>query len=119
MSGEPLARLVGESKALVLPSEWYENAPMSVLEAYGLGRPVIGADIGGIPELIREGETGFKARSGDPEDLARAMTRMTGIGAEARARMGAAGRAWVLEDFSPEAYRDRLIALYRDLGVAA
>ncbi|PZQ18905.1 MAG: glycosyl transferase [Ancylobacter novellus] len=119
MSGEPLARLIGESKALVLPSEWYENAPMSVLEAYGLGRPVVGAEIGGIPELIREGETGFSARSGDAGDLARAMTRMTEVGAAARARMGVAGRAWALEDFSPAAHRDRLLGLYRELGVAA
>ncbi len=47
LSGEKLHRLIGESRALVLPSEWYENAPISVLETYALQRPVIGAAIGG------------------------------------------------------------------------
>lgn len=119
VSGEPLVRLIGESKALVLPSEWYENAPMSVLEAYGLGTPVIGAAIGGIPELVREGETGLLARSGDPEDLAARMSQMSAIGTDGRRRMGAAGREWALADFSPQAHRERLLALYRELGVAA
>ena len=119
VSGESLLRLIGEARALVLPSEWYENAPMSVLEAYGLGTPVIGARIGGIPELVREEETGLLARSGDAEDLAAALSRMAAFGSERRGQMGAAGREWVLADFSPEAHRDRLLSLYRELGVAA
>ncbi|MFC3691673.1 glycosyltransferase family 4 protein [Chenggangzhangella methanolivorans] len=119
VSGQPLLQLIGESRALVLPSEWYENAPMSVLEAYGLGTPILGARIGGIPELVREGETGLLARSGDVEDLAGAMSRMAALRSGERRRMGAAGREWVLADFSQNAHRDRLLALYRDLGVAA
>lgn len=119
VSGEALQRLIGEARALVLPSEWYENAPMSVLEAYGLGTPVIGAAIGGIPELVREGETGSLARSGDAEDLAARMSRMAAIGSGARRAMGAAGREWALADFSPQAHRERLLALYAELGVAA
>lgn len=119
VSGEPLQRLIGEAKALVLPSEWYENAPMSVLEAYGLGTPVIGARIGGIPELVREGETGLLARSGDAEDLAARMSELASVGSQARRRMGAIGREWALKDFSPHAHRDRLLDLYRELGVAA
>ena len=49
LTGEALHHQVGRARAVVLPSEWYENAPMSVLEAYGLGKPVIGARIGGFP----------------------------------------------------------------------
>ena len=54
LSGAALHEAVRSARAVVLPSEWYENAPMSVLEAYALGKPVIGARIGGIPELIRD-----------------------------------------------------------------
>tara|TARA_Y100000815_G_scaffold232876_2_gene223828 strand:- start:60423 stop:61709 length:1287 start_codon:yes stop_codon:yes gene_type:complete len=112
VSGEALHRLIGESLALVLPSEWYENAPISVLEAYALGRPVIGAGIGGIPELIRAGETGVLAASGNVEDLARALSHIAGLAPAERKAMGAAGRSWVQREFSPYAYRDRMLSLY-------
>lgn len=51
-SGQELIDIVGNAKAVVLPSEWYENGPYSAIEALQLGRPIIGADIGGIPELV-------------------------------------------------------------------
>lgn len=118
LSGESLHNLIGSSRALVLPSEWYENAPISLLEAYALGRPVVGSAIGGIPEMIRIGETGATAASGDAEDLARALTDMAALGPTARAGMGAAGRAWISRDFSAAAYRDRTLDLYATLGAA-
>lgn len=116
-SGAALIGLIAGAKALVLPSEWYENAPVSLLEAYALNRPVIGADIGGIPEMIRAGETGLIARSGDADDLARVLSEMDAIGATRRAAMGAAGRAWVGEEFSSTAYRNRMTDIYGQLGV--
>ncbi len=58
-TGEALTKLIGEARASVIPSEWYENCPMSVLESLTLGTPVIGANIGGIPELIRDGKDGI------------------------------------------------------------
>lgn len=115
VSGPALRNLIAGARALVLPSEWYENAPVSLLEAYGLGRPVIGTDIGGIPELIRADHTGLIARPADPEHLAAVLARMEGLGATRRAQMGAAGRDWVAQDFSAAVYRDRMLALYGQL----
>lgn len=51
-SGQELIDLVGNAKAVILPSEWYENGPYSAIEALQLGRPIIGSELGGIPELI-------------------------------------------------------------------
>lgn len=116
LSGEALHGLIGSSKALVLPSEWYENAPISVLEAYALGRPVIGARIGGIPEMIREGETGMLSTPGDAKSLADALAGMAARGAAGRAAMGRAGRQWIATEFSAAAYRERTLALYAALG---
>ncbi|MFK3666417.1 glycosyltransferase family 4 protein [Ochrobactrum teleogrylli] len=116
VSGERLHRLIGEAKALILPSEWYENAPISILEAYALGVPVIGADIGGIPEMIVPGETGMVARTGDAEDLARVMSEAASLPPQARRRMGRLGRTWAGREFSPEAYRNRTLELYAELG---
>ncbi|HXV31690.1 MAG TPA: glycosyltransferase family 4 protein, partial [Sinorhizobium sp.] len=118
LSGEKLHRLIGESRALVLPSEWYENAPISVLETYALGRPVIGAAIGGIPEMVREGETGLLAAAGNVEDLARALREMAALSPAARMLMGAEGRSWIASEFSAGAYRSRTLDLYATLGVA-
>ena len=116
VAGEALHRLIGEARALVLPSEWYENAPVSVLEAYALGTPVIGAAIGGIPELIADGETGLLAESGNVADLARVLSRMAERSPASRARLGASGRAWVSRDFTAAAYRDRMLTTYDALG---
>ena len=119
VTGEKLHRLIGEARALVLPSEWYENAPVSILEAYALGTPVIGARIGGIPEMIREGETGLTAEAGNAGDLAAQLSQMAALPLAERNAMGLAGREWILRDFSAESYRNRMLALYADLGVSA
>lgn len=66
-SGQELIDIVGNAKAVVLPSEWYENGPYSAIEALQLGRPIIGSDIGGIPELV-DGN-GFLYESGNVKDL--------------------------------------------------
>ncbi len=57
---------------MVVPSIWYENNPLSVIESLCMGTPVIGAEVGGIPELIREGD-GMLFRMGDKEELASAI----------------------------------------------
>ena len=61
--------VVGKARFLALPSIWYENNPFSIIEALCMGTPVLGARIGGIPELITEGENGFLFTSGNETDL--------------------------------------------------
>ena len=68
-SGEELEELIREARFSIYPSEWYENCPFSVMESQMYGTPVLGARIGGIPELIKEGETGELFESGNAEEL--------------------------------------------------
>lgn len=68
-SGEALETLIREAKFSIYPSEWYENCPFSVMESQMYGTPVLGANIGGIPELIEVGETGELFKSGNADDL--------------------------------------------------
>ena len=68
-SGEKLQREVGNARFTVLSSEWRENRPYSGLESLAAQTPIIGARIGGIPELIEEGATGFVFASGDVDSL--------------------------------------------------
>ena len=69
-SGEELQREVGNARFTVLSSEWRENMPYSGLESLAAQTPIIGANIGGIPELVEEGKTGFTFEPGDANDLA-------------------------------------------------
>ena len=103
-------------KAVVIPSEWYENAPISMLESYALGVPVIGAAIGGIPELIKTNETGLIFDSGSIDDLASALRYMSELSDADVLRLGNLGRAWVETEFTKIHYRDRLLNLYSMLN---
>lgn len=116
-SGQQLRDVIQDARAIVLPSQVYENAPISVLEAYAAGRPVIGARIGGIPELIREQETGASFASGDAGELAEVLAAFAGRSDASLIEMGQAGRRWVEQDFTPQRHRELLLAEYRKLGV--
>lgn len=117
LNGDALWQAVVACRALVLPSEWYENAPMSILEAYALGRPVIGARIGGIPEMIDTGETGFLFESGNVDALAAEMERVAALPDAQLQRLGAAARQRVVRDYSNQTYFANMLALYASLGV--
>ncbi len=69
-TGDDLIRLISEARSSVCPSEWYENCLLSVMESQKYDTPVIGARIGGIPELVIEGENGLLFESGNLDDLA-------------------------------------------------
>lgn len=68
-TGEELKMLIAKAKCSVYPSEWYENCPFSVMESQLYATPVIASRMGGIPELIREGETGLTFEAGNADDL--------------------------------------------------
>ena len=118
LSGSELRAAIGSARAVVIPSEWY-RMPLSVMEASVLGRPIIGANIGGIPESIRSEETGFTFESGNVDSLVEVLERVQRLEPARLRRMGAAGRAWMRAEFSPAAYRDRMVALYQGIGVTA
>lgn len=71
--GKDLEELIRNASFVILPSECYENNPMAVVEAYCLGKPVIGSEVAGIPELIDNGKNGFLFRMGDRESLQKAI----------------------------------------------
>jgi glycosyltransferase involved in cell wall biosynthesis len=111
ISPEELRREIGNSMAVILPSEWYENNPRSVIEAFALGKPAIGARIGGIPELIRDGLTGRLFEPGDPRDLRGRILDLLGD-PEACRGMGREARALVERRFRPDEHYRGLIEIY-------
>ena len=110
--GDELRELILNSICTVLPSEWYENCPMSVLESYAYGKPVIGADIGGIPELIVDGVDGCLVPSGDQEALRERLLWMSEHRNEA-VEMGRTGRHKMETMFNADIHYERIMNVYR------
>ncbi|GAB4546860.1 MAG: glycosyltransferase family 4 protein [Thermodesulfovibrionia bacterium] len=112
LEGERLYKEVSNAHVIVIPSEWYENYPVSVMEAFTLGRPVIGSRIGGIPEMVQNGETGLTFNPGDSEDLCEKMAefihRRDNI-----IKMGRNAREFAMRVFDAESHYSRLIEIYK------
>ncbi|MCB5188072.1 glycosyltransferase family 4 protein [Methylobacillus caricis] len=116
-SGDALHTLIKQSKAIVLPSEWYENAPMSLLESMAFGKPLVVANIGGIPEMIESGETGWMFTSCDIDELADLLTSIEGTSDDKLLTYGKASRALVEERFNRDNYVSAIQNLYASVGV--
>lgn len=117
-TGHALHEAISNARAIVLPSECYENAPISIMESYALGKPVIGADIGGIPELIKEDETGVTFESTNVENLANSLVKLNNMRDNKIIEMGKAARQWVEAEYTVEKYSERLQNLYSQLGAS-
>jgi glycosyltransferase involved in cell wall biosynthesis len=113
--GRGLKRAVSRARFIVVPSEWYENSPLVIYESLAMGKPVIGAAIGGIPELIETGKDGLLFPPGDAEALRDRILRLAGH-PEILPRMGMAARAKAERLFSPSVHYERLMELYFEAG---
>jgi glycosyltransferase involved in cell wall biosynthesis len=113
-TGEDLAQLIKDSAIVVVPSEWYENCSNTVIEAFAYGKPVIGSEIGGIPEQVVHGRNGLLFPAGDSGKLAEAISLL--YRDEERIRsMGIEARKTVETKYSGERHYERLIEIYRNL----
>jgi glycosyltransferase involved in cell wall biosynthesis len=117
-SGAKLAELYRNAAFVVVPSEWYENAPMSILESFAYGKPVVGTRIGGIPELITEGEHGYLADPESPDQL-RAVIQRLWHDKEAQRSMGRNARRLVETKFTQDKRTTSLLSIYENLRCAA
>lgn len=115
-SGEGLQREVGNARFSVLSSEWRENMPYSGLESLAAQTPVIGANIGGIPELVVEGETGFAFESGNVSDLTDALIKASHVGESDYQIMQQACAKYVNERCEQSQYVRQLEDSYRRIA---
>jgi glycosyltransferase involved in cell wall biosynthesis len=113
---EPLAALYGEADAFCLPSE-RDGVPMALLEAMAAGLPVVATGVGGIGDLVVDGETGVLVAPGDPPALAAALASLAGS-EDLRHRLGAAARARVERLAEPSVLVARWREIYERQGLA-
>lgn len=113
VTGEAKQSLLANAQYLLIPSLWYENAPVAVIEAAAHGLGVIASRIGGLPEFVRDGRTGMLFEPGDAAGLA-ALIRDLRQGTIALPDLGAACRA-VLAAHTVERMVDAYLGHYRHL----
>lgn len=107
---DDVLRLMAVADMLVLSSIW-EGLPGVVLEAMASGLPVVATAVGGSPELVIEGKTGFLVPPKDPVSLTESIAKVLSLSAEERLQMGQAARVRVKENFTLE----KMVASYEEL----
>ncbi len=117
-SGEALKHIIRRCSFVVVPSQWYENCSMTVLESMAFGKPVIASRIGGIPEQVDHGKTGFLFGSGCVQELKKYMETLA-ASPDLRFTMGKAARAKVEREYSMDSHCAELLRIYTRLLAGA
>ena len=114
MDEDELNAKIERALLTIVPSRWYDNAPLATYESYLLGTPVLGADIGGIPEQIRVGETGELFRPDSENDLIDKLQALLND-PDKLARMGNEAKRYATEELTLNKHLDQLLALFESL----
>ncbi len=116
-SGENLSSLVKGAKAIVIPSEWYENSPLTLYESFSTGKPVVASRIGGLPEYVEDGVTGYTFPHKDVDALAAVLEQCLSDG-KGMNEMGRNARRRAEKMFHPDYHFEQISELYRRLAAA-
>lgn len=109
-SGKELTDIVGNARAVILPSEWYENGPYSAIESLQLGRPIIGSELGGIPELIDGNGKVFQ--HGSVEELRDILEKFPTANTQTYQEYCKRSREIFKENYMAEEHYQRLLPMY-------
>jgi len=113
-SGEELRNLISQAKLVMAPSLWYENNPLAILEAFALAKPVIGSNLGGIPELVKDGQTGYLFKPGSADDLAQKIKSLY-YNNELILQMGKNCRGWVEKNCDAQKHLEEILKIYNEV----
>lgn len=113
--GEELFSYIRNSSFVLVPSEWYENNPLTIVEAYSSGKPVIGSNIGGIPELIIEEKTGYLFSMGDSMELEAKINKALQLTESEYLEMSETAYRFACYKFSEKTHYRDLLNIYREV----
>ncbi len=111
IANQDVAAMLNKATMVLVPSRWQEPFPIVCLEAGMMARPVVASRVGGIPELVQDGETGLLVESEKPQALAHAIESLLG-NPDRMSVMGARARRHVMDRFGFEAYTEQHLAWY-------
>ncbi len=111
--GLELQELIQNASFVVVPSEWYENNPLAIIESFMAGTPVIGSDIGGIPELVADGKTGYIFHPKSCEELKDAIMRAWSLPEGKYKQMSDEAKRFAIDNFSEDNHYNRLMENYQ------
>lgn len=109
--------LISNSSFIIVSSECYENNPMTIVEGYSYGKPVIGSRIGGIPELIEEGTTGYQYEMGNHTELSEVITKANSLSDNSYKAISGNAREFAIENFSDTGHYQKLMEIYKTMLV--
>ena len=104
--------LIDNAYFIVIPSEWYENNPMSIIESYAHSTPVIASNIGGIPEIVIEGKTGFLFESKNEIKLNKKIKQSLEIQPNEYFKMSEEAKSFAQVNFNSTVYYNKLMSVY-------
>ncbi|MFJ9383227.1 glycosyltransferase [Peribacillus sp. NPDC101481] len=115
-SGDELHNEISSSKATIIPSTWHEVFGLTIIESYSAGTPVIGSNLGGIPENIKDNKTGFVFENGNVESLKNALNKILSMDKSSIEYQNMVNESLVFkEEFTMDKYYSELIKLYEQL----
>jgi glycosyltransferase involved in cell wall biosynthesis len=115
LSGNELESIVSEASFNIVPSEWWENNPMSIIESYSAGIPVICANVGGIPEIIDDGATGYLFEMKNVDHLIRVVLKANSLSAEEYRTMSEQAVRFALKKFDKDENISQLVGYYKQM----
>lgn len=114
LKAEQMKEKIRKCKFVIVPSIWYENCPYSVMETLAIGKPVIGANIGGIPELVKDNESGLIYEYNNIDDLKSKMEILFN-NQELVNKLGKNAKEQATKLYTKEVYYNNIMQIYQKL----
>jgi len=112
--GDGLINLIRNASFIVIPSEVQENNPLTIVESYAFGKPVIASNVGGIPEIVLDNKTGFIFEMGSVENLSEKIKLAEKINPEEYLQMSQNARNFAEEHFDEDEHYNTLLSIYKE-----
>jgi glycosyltransferase involved in cell wall biosynthesis len=113
--GAELWDIVKNASFIIVPSEWYENNPLSIIESYAYGKPVLGSKIGGIPEILKHDKTGYLFNHGNEAELKEILLHANSISKDEYKILSKNARDFAENYFNPVKHYKELINIYKEV----